>query len=76
MAVSLNVASASIEISGNFGQDIQLCGLCGSSNGSLIRRDGSAADINSMPEIEAFAQSYLVSPRDQSLRPQRRECGK
>lgn len=72
----LGVARPSIEISGNFGEDMQLCGLCGSSNGSLIRQDGSAADINSMSEIEAFAQSYLVTPRDQSLRSQRRKCGK
>ena len=76
IVIVLGIAGASIEISGNFGEDIQLCGLCGSSNGSLIKRDGSVADISSMSEIEAFAQSYLVTPRDQSLRPQRRECGK
>ena len=65
------------EIVGNFGQgnQTQLCGLCGSSDGSLLRQDGVIADIDDMAEVEAFAQSYLVSPRDQSLRPQRKECG-
>ena len=72
----IGIDTPNIEISGNFGEDQQLCGLCGSRNGSLMRPDGGTADIESMAQVEAFAQSYLVPPRDQSLRPQRRECGK
>ena len=34
------------------------------------------ANIMNMAEVQDFAQSYLVEPRDQILRPQRRECGK
>ena len=52
------------------------CGLCGSRTGSLLRRNGSVANMTNMAEIQSFAQSYLVEPRDQVLRPQRRECGK
>ena len=51
------------------------CGLCGSRLGSLLRRDGSVANEADMTEVQNFAQSYLVEPRDQILRPQRRECG-
>ena len=72
----VGVSMPYVELSGSFGEDQQLCGLCGSVNGSLIRQDGVIADISSMAQVEAFAQSYLVLPRDQSLRPQRRECGK
>ena len=51
------------------------CGLCGSRSGSLLRRDGTVANMMNMTQVQEFAQSYLVEPRDQILRPQRKECG-
>ena len=51
------------------------CGLCGSRSGSLLTRDGNVANEANMTDIQLFAESYLIKPRDQILRPQRRECG-
>ena len=51
------------------------CGLCGSRSGSLLKRDGTVADMMNMAEVQDFAQSYLVEPRYQILRAQRKECG-
>ena len=55
---------------------LNLCGLCGSRNGDLVRPDGSIAQRMNLAAVQSFAQSYLVEPREQILRPQRRECGK
>ena len=55
---------------------LNFCGLCGSRNGDLVRPDGSIAQRMDFAAVQSFAQSYLVEPRDQILRPQRRECGK
>ena len=51
------------------------CGLCGSRSGDLLKRDGSIANRNDLSQVQEFAQSYLVEPREQILRPQRKECG-
>ena len=52
---------------------LENCGLCGSRSGQLLKRDGT---VISMTEAQQFANCYLVEPRDQILRPQRKECGK
>ena len=54
----------------------ETCGLCGTTDGVLQFRNGNTANIMNRTEVDAFANSYLVAPRDQFLHPQRRECGK
>ena len=55
----------------------ELCGLCGSINGSLISSDGARAkDVANKLEIDVFASSWLVEPSEQILREYRIECGK
>ena len=54
----------------------ETCGLCGTTVGVLLYRNGNTANIMNRTEVDAFANSYLVAPRDQFLHPQRRECGK
>ena len=69
-------ASIAINVQTPTGSEIQdFCGLCGNRNGDLLKRDGSLANITNMAEVQNFAQCNLVEPRDQILRPQRRECG-
>ena len=53
----------------------ETCGLCGTTEGFLLHRNGNTANIMNRTEVDAFAKSYLVAPRDQFLHPQRRECG-
>ena len=55
---------------------LNFCGLCGSRFGDLVKPDGSIVQMMDMAAVQNFAQSYLVEPREQILRPQRRECGK
>jgi hypothetical protein len=71
----LNSIEISIETSNN-SVISNYCGLCGSRSGRLLQRDGTVANMMNMKQVQAFAQSYLVEPRDQTLRPQRKECGK
>ena len=69
--------SPSIQIGVRASQNAtEFCGLCGSHSGQLLKLDGSVADRTDMAQREDFARSYEVDPRDQILRPQRRECGK
>ena len=52
------------------------CGLCGTQDGVLLFKDlQQTADPLIPMEVFDFANSYLVPPADQSLRPQRKECG-
>ena len=54
----------------------ELCGLCGSINGSLISSDGvKVKDYANKLEIDVFASSWLVEPSEQILHEYRRECG-
>ena len=54
----------------------QTCGLCGTTDGILLFSDGTTtANFMNMTEVNAFANSYLVEPRNQFLHTQRRECG-
>ena len=54
----------------------ELCGLCGTRDGSLLYRDlMSVANINNATEVRAFANSWLVPADEQFLRDIRRECG-
>ena len=55
----------------------ELCGLCGSTNGSLISSDGvRVKDVANKLEIDVFASSWLVEPSEQILHEYRTECGK
>ena len=71
--ISISVNTGAITTNGSEIHDF--CGLCGNRNGDLLKRDGSIANITNMAEVQNFAQCNLVEPRDQILRPQRRECG-
>ena len=54
-----------------------LCGLCGSSTGSLIGSDGvRVTDVMDRMQVDTFSSSWLVEPSQQILRDDRRECGK
>ena len=53
----------------------ETCGLCGTTVGVLLYCNGNTANIMNRTEVDAFANSYLVAPRDQFLHPQRRQCG-
>ena len=67
-SIEINVRSSS--------NATEFCGLCGSRSGQLLRPDGTVANRDDVAEREQFTRSYLVEPRYQILRPQRRECGK
>lgn len=55
----------------------ELCGLCGTMNGSLVSSDGmKVTDFMDKMQIDLFASSWLVEPSEQILRDDRRECGK
>ena len=52
----------------------ETCGICGTQQGELLNlNDGSIA--TTLEERLAFVSSYRVPAREQSLRPQRTECG-
>ena len=69
MLVQVTVSDASV-----FGQT---CGLCGTTEGILLYSDGTTtANLKNVTEVDAFANSYLVNPRDQFLHNQRSQCGK
>ena len=53
----------------------ELCGLCATADGRLRFRNGTVANINDLTEVLMFVESYLVSPADQFLRDQTRQCG-
>ena len=54
----------------------ETCGLCGTTDGILLYSDGTTtANLMNMTEVDAFANSYLVDPRDQFLHDQRSQCG-
>ena len=67
--------NAFFQIQVSNGSLLETCGLCGNLNGQLLQRDGKIARFTDVAQVDAFTQSYLVEPRLQSLRPQRRECG-
>lgn len=54
----------------------QSCGLCGNTSGALVFNDGRVANIMNRAMVEAFANSWLVRPSEQTLRDDRMECGK
>ena len=54
----------------------ELCGLCGTRNGTLLYNDRmTIANIMNMMQVRAFANSWIVPAGDQFLRGIRRECG-
>ena len=54
-----------------------VCGLCGTVDGSLLYGDRRrVARIGNRSEIQQFADSWRVNPREQFLREERRECSK
>ena len=54
-----------------------VCGLCGTVEGSLLYGDRRrVARIGNRSEIQQFADSWRVNPREQFLREERRECSK
>ena len=58
----------------SLGTDV--CGLCGTLEGSLLYRDRRrVARIGNRSEIQEFADSWRVNPREEFLREERRECG-
>ena len=57
--------------------DIELCGLCGNTNGTLVSSDGNyLTDLINQTKVNAFANSWQRQPYQQVLREDRRECGK
>ena len=57
--------------------DIELCGLCGNTNGTLVSFDGNRlTDLMNQTKVNAFANSWQRQPYQQVLREDRRECGK
>ena len=70
------VATTSIEISVGSSSTLQeTCGICGTQNGELFNVDEGTVAVT-VAERMAFVRSYRVAGKDQSLRPQRAECGK
>ena len=70
----ISSANPSIVIEADSSNALQeTCGICGTQNGQLLQLDGTIA--RTMAEIADFVESYRVPARDQSLRPQRPECG-
>ena len=52
-----------------------VCGLCGTLEGLLLYRDRRReARIGNRSEIQEFADSWRVNPREEFLREERREC--
>ena len=56
---------------------LDVCGLCGIANGTLVSSSGVILnDVINQTKVDAFADSWIQEPSKQVLRDDRRECGK